>query len=104
VVNDQLEKKMKEAETERLKIIEEYQKNAAKHEEEVQLRLYFESKLNTLHHINRESRSKYKSMKEKFIDLEAQSLKQATQLKWSDQELEALRTAKHQLEVQVSDQ
>jgi hypothetical protein len=37
-----------------MRIFGEFQKNAIKHEEEVQLRLMFESKLNSLHHVNRE--------------------------------------------------
>ncbi len=41
--------------------MQEAQKNQMKHEEEVQLRLFFESKLNTLHHLNRELTSKVKS-------------------------------------------
>ena len=39
-----------------------------KHEEEVQLRLYFEQKLNTMHHVNREVRTKYKNTKYKYAE------------------------------------
>ena len=44
----------------RLKLEEDYNQNTKNHEEEVQLRLKFESKLNNMHSAHRELESKYK--------------------------------------------
>lgn len=44
----------------RLKLEEEYMQNTKNHEEEVQLRLKFESKLNNMHSAHRDLESKYK--------------------------------------------
>ena len=38
-------------------------------EEEIRLRLYFESKLNSLHHVNMAHESKYRLLKEKHEKL-----------------------------------
>jgi len=43
----------------RLKLEEEYLQNTKNHEEEVQLRLKFESKLNDMHSAHRELQTKY---------------------------------------------
>ena len=44
----------------RLKIEEEHNQNAKNHEEEVQLRLKFEAKLNNMHSAHRDLETKYK--------------------------------------------
>ena len=44
----------------RLKLEEDYTQNIKNHEEEVQLRLKFESKLNNMHSAHRDLESKYK--------------------------------------------
>lgn len=44
----------------RLKLEEEYMQNTKNHEEEVQLRLKFESKLNNMHSVHRDLETKYK--------------------------------------------
>ena len=44
----------------RLKLEEDYTQNTKNHEEEVQLRLKFESKLNNMHSAHRDLESKYK--------------------------------------------
>ena len=44
----------------RLKLEEEYMQNTKNHEEEVQLRLKFESKLNNMHSAHRDLDTKYK--------------------------------------------
>jgi len=44
----------------RLKLEEDYLQNTKNHEEEVQLRLKFESKLNNMHSAHRDLESKYK--------------------------------------------
>ena len=45
-----------------MKLEEEYMQNSKNHEEEVQLRLKFESKLNSMHSIHRELEIKYKRL------------------------------------------
>ena len=57
----------------RLKLEEEYVQNTKNHEEEVQLRLKFESKLNNMHSSHRDLETKYKRTR--------QDLAQATQEK-----------------------
>lgn len=60
----------------RLKLEEEYTQNTKNHEEEVQLRLKFEAKLNEMHGSYRDLNTKYKRSQ---IDLkEAQALAQET--------------------------
>ena len=44
----------------RLKLEEEYAQNTKNHEEEVQLRLKFESKLNNMHSAHRDLETKFK--------------------------------------------
>ena len=44
----------------RLKLEEDFAQNTKNHEEEVQLRLKFESKLNNMHSAHRDLESKYK--------------------------------------------
>lgn len=44
----------------RLKLEEEYMQNTKNHEEEVQLRLKFESKLNNMHSVHRDLETRYK--------------------------------------------
>eukprot|EP00347_Sterkiella_histriomuscorum_P019598 403341020 len=51
---------------EKSKIMKDFQNTSKKHEEEVQLRLFFESKLNSLHHLNREMTTKLKNFKLKY--------------------------------------
>ena len=65
--NDTLTKYAEELERERAnekqmrqKLEEDYAQNTKNHEEEVQLRLKFESKLNNMHSAHRDLESKYK--------------------------------------------
>lgn len=56
---DELEKQKEEETFLRKKIEEEFTKNVQNHEEEVQLRLKFESKLNNMHALHRDLQAKY---------------------------------------------
>jgi len=58
--NDTLEKERQSEKQMRLKLEEEYMQNTKNHEEEVQLRLKFESKLNNMHSAHRDLDTKYK--------------------------------------------
>ena len=61
--------------------MKDFQDTSQKHEEEVQLRLFFESKLNSLHHLNREITTKFKNLKMKNSEtmIKNQDLTQANQ-------------------------
>lgn len=56
---DELQKQKEEEMFLRKKIEEEFSKNVQTHEEEVQLRLKFESKLNNMHALHRDLQAKY---------------------------------------------
>ena len=58
--NKELEKERTSERQMRLKLEEEYMQNTKNHEEEVQLRLKFESKLNNMHSVHRDLETRYK--------------------------------------------
>lgn len=58
--NEELEKERTNERQMRLKLEEEYMQNTKNHEEEVQLRLKFESKLNNMHSVHRDLETRYK--------------------------------------------
>jgi septal ring factor EnvC (AmiA/AmiB activator) len=60
--SEELERERTNERTLRLKLEEEYMQNSKNHEEEVQLRLKFESKLNSLHSMLRELEIKHKRL------------------------------------------
>ncbi len=60
--SEELERERTNERTLRLKLEEEYMQNSKNHEEEVQLRLKFEGKLNSMHSIHRELEIKYKRL------------------------------------------
>lgn len=58
--SQKLERELASEQATRIKLEEEFQTNTKNHEEEVQLRLKFESKLNNMHSIHRDVDTKYK--------------------------------------------
>jgi hypothetical protein len=58
--NEEIEKDRTNERQMRLKLEEEYMQNTKNHEEEVQLRLKFESKLNNMHSVHRDLETRYK--------------------------------------------
>jgi septal ring factor EnvC (AmiA/AmiB activator) len=60
--SEELERERTNERTLRLKLEEEYMQNSKNHEEEVQLRLKFESKLNSMHSRHRELEIKHKRL------------------------------------------
>jgi hypothetical protein len=54
----------------RLKLEDEYMQNSKNHEEEVQLRLKFESKLNNMHSVHRDLETKYKRVLNQLASLQ----------------------------------
>jgi DNA repair protein SbcC/Rad50 len=67
---EELEKQKQEEEFLRKKIEEEFNKKVETHEEEVQLRLKFEQKLNNMHALHRDLQSKYQRALEDIYQLE----------------------------------
>ena len=66
----EIEKKRLEQEFEAMKAIDQAAKLTKKLEDEVKLRISFEQKMNTLHHVNMEADSKAILFKEKFEKME----------------------------------
>lgn len=66
-----------------------------KHEEEVQLRLFFEQKLNTMHHVNREITTKYKNMKLKYAEEQLRTAELSDKLQVTTEELHGLKDLHH---------
>ena len=56
----------------RLKLEEDYTQNTKNHEEEVQLRLKFESKLNNMHSAHRDLETKYKRILQDYNNAQKQ--------------------------------
>ncbi|CDW73527.1 UNKNOWN [Stylonychia lemnae] len=99
--SEELEKERTNERTLRLKLEEEYMQNSKNHEEEVQLRLKFESKLNSMHSIHRELEIKHKRL---GIDLSvAQSLimKQEKLMEEQATEIIILKTIKAENESKI---
>lgn len=67
---DELEKARDEEEFQRRKLQEEFSKKVETHEEEVQLRLKFEQKLNNMHALHRDLQAKYQRALEDIYTLE----------------------------------
>lgn len=67
---DELEKARDEEEFQRRKLQEEFSKKVETHEEEVQLRLKFEQKLNNMHALHRDLQAKYQRALEDIYELE----------------------------------
>ena len=57
---EELQREMMNEKQMRLKLEEDYTQNTKNHEEEVQLRLKFESKLNNMHSAHRDLETRYK--------------------------------------------
>jgi hypothetical protein len=68
--NEELEKERTNERQMRLKLEEEYMLNTKNHEEEVQLRLKFESKLNNMHSVHRDLETKYKRCLNEIANLQ----------------------------------
>lgn len=76
----------------RLKLEEDYLQNTKNHEEEVQLRLKFESKLNNMHSAHRDLESKYKRVLTDFSNTQKQLSVSNQKLTERNLECTALKT------------
>ena len=76
--NGECRKRLDEEEQLRKKLQDEIYRNIKSHEEEVQLRLQFESKLNGLHSLHRDLQAKYERALEDIylLDFSSKSIKQ----------------------------
>ena len=63
----------------------------------MQLRLFFEQKLNTMHHVNREVTTKYKNMKLKFAEEQLKTGDLFEKLQQVTKELHAIKDSHHQI-------
>ena len=78
----------------RLKLEEDYLQNTKNHEEEVQLRLKFESKLNNMHSAHRDLESKYKRVLNDLANAQKQVKLITEKLGDRNSEVTELRTIK----------
>lgn len=82
----------------RQKLEEEYAQNTKNHEEEVQLRLKFESKLNNMHSAHRDLESKYKRVLTDLANANKQISQLTAKLSQSSDEVIELKTIKAEQE------
>ena len=85
-----------------MKLEEEYMRNSKNHEEEVQLRLQFESKLNSLHALHRDVKAKYTRSTEDIFSLETFNKEKQQLIEVQKEELIILRTTKIENESMIN--
>lgn len=78
----------------RMKLEDDYAQNTKNHEEEVQLRLKFESKLNNMHSAHRDLESKYKRVLTDLANANKQLQMLNTKLVDRNNEITILRSSK----------
>lgn len=97
-----LEKQKEEETILRKRIEEEFSKNIQTHEEEVQLRLKFESKLNSMHALHRDLQSKYQRALEDIYNVEESNKSFLQIVQQQKSELIDLRTEKVENEAKIA--
>jgi hypothetical protein len=90
--NQELERDRTNERSLRLRLEEEYMQNSKNHEEEVQLRLKFESKLNSMHGQIREADIQFNRCKEELENFKKKNELQATII--DEQNIELIKTKK----------
>ena len=88
----------------RMKLEEDYAQNTKNHEEEVQLRLKFESKLNNMHSAHRDLESKYKRVLTDLANSNKQLSMLNTKLHERNAEITSLKTTKAEYESTIATQ
>lgn len=86
----------------RLKLEEDYTQNTKNHEEEVQLRLKFESKLNNMHSAHRDLESKYKRVLADLTNAQQQIKMLNEKLQDKITEVTSLKTIKAEQETKIT--
>jgi hypothetical protein len=99
--SEDLEKERTNERTLRLKLEEEYMQNSKNHEEEVQLRLKFESKLNSMHSLHRELEMKYKRVQSELFMSNERLANMEITLAETTKELALTKTLKVELETDL---
>ena len=100
--NGELKKRLDEEIQLRIKLQEEIYKNIRSHEEEVQLRLQFESKLNGLHSLHRDLQAKYERALEDIYRLDASSKAMNEKFESMESEVINLRALKIEHESKIN--
>ena len=103
---DNLKKQLKDETEYSKKIKEELDFLSSNHEEEVQLRLQFESKLNSLHALHRDVKAKYARATEDIFQLEQFNAEKAALLETQKADLIELRSLKiaNEAKIQMQDE
>ena len=86
----------------RLKLEEEYAQNTKNHEEEVQLRIKFESKLNNMHSAHRDLESKYKRVLNDLNNTQKSNKQMNERLNERNIEVTELKTLKAEYESKMA--
>jgi len=86
----------------RLKLEEDYMQNTKNHEEEVQLRLKFESKLNNMHSAHRDLESKYKRILNDLSNSQKSNKMLTEKLNAKSDECTELKAVKTENESQIN--
>jgi hypothetical protein len=100
--NEELERDRTKERTLREKLEEEYMQNSKNHEEEVQLRLKFESKLNNMHSVHRDLETKYKRALNEIASLQNTNDQLSTKGATMQEEISDLKTLKAEHESKIS--
>jgi len=102
--NDLLEKKLDDELQYSKKLREDMAYQTKNHEEEVQLRLQFESKLNSLHALHRDVKAKYSRAAEDIYQLETLNKEKSDEIVKQKAELIELRSLKIEHESAIANQ
>ena len=86
----------------RKKLEEDYTQNTKNHEEEVQLRLKFESKLNNMHSAHRDLESKYKRIMNDLSNANKNAKMLTEKLQQKTDEVTELKTIRAEHETQIA--
>ena len=90
---EELQREMMNEKTMRMKLEEDYTQNTKNHEEEVQLRLKFESKLNNMHSAHRDLETRYKRVLTDLVNAQKTMKMQNDKLMEKNDEVVTLKTA-----------
>ena len=86
----------------RLKLEEDYTQNTKNHEEEVQLRLKFESKLNNMHSAHRDLETRYKRVLQDLNNAQKNIKMLNERLQHRTDEITELKTQQAENETEIS--
>lgn len=99
---EELQREMMNEKQMRLKLEEDYTQNTKNHEEEVQLRLKFESKLNNMHSAHRDLETRYKRVLQDLNNAQKNIKMLNEKLTNRTDEITQLKTAQAENETEIS--